>query len=388
MKLARVLIAEDNRIVASDIAGQLARIGHNAVAKTARGDEVLQLVRDHEVDLVLMDIRLEGDVDGIMAAQLVRDHSGLPVIFLTAYADDETVQKASLAEPFGYILKPFEDSQLRTVIEMALYKHASERRLRESEQALREAQSELMRSARLEAMSELAAAITDEMNQPLAAMVTNADACMLWLERTPPDLENVRSAVRRVTRDGLHAADVVRSLRALMRRPLPQLKTIDLNEVTAEILELVEADLTRHRITLVTDFWADPLLTLGDRSQLQQVVGNLVTNAIEAMCGIDRSRVLRVTTQVDHPDNPRIAVHDSGVGLSPTIANRIFEPLFTTKTRGVADSTTIGTGLGLGVGLSISKTIVEAHGGRLWASQQEPHGCIFHFSLPGISATR
>jgi C4-dicarboxylate-specific signal transduction histidine kinase len=388
VKLARVLIAEDNRIVASDIAGQLARIGHNAVAKTARGDEVLQLVRDHEVDLVLMDIRLEGDVDGIMAAQLVRDHCGLPVIFLTAYADDETVQRASLAEPFGYILKPLEDSQLRTVIEMALYKHASERRLGESEQALREAQSELMRSARLEAMSELAAAITDEMNQPLAAMVTNADACMLWLERTPPDLENVRSAVRRVTRDGLHAADVVRSLRALMRRPLPQLKTIDLNEVTAEILELVEADLTRHRITLVTDFWGDPLLTLGDRSQLQQVVGNLVTNAIEAMCGIDRPRVLRVTTQVDHSDNPRIAVHDSGVGLSPTIANRIFEPLFTTKTRGLADSTTIGTGLGLGVGLSISKTIVEAHGGRLWASQQEPHGCIFHFSLPGISATR
>ena len=133
MRPARILVVEDDRVVARDIEQQLSRIGHVVVGTTARGEDALPLARSTQPDMVLMDIRLEGALDGIDAAQQVREHCHIPVVFLTAYADDNTVQRASLTEPFGYLLKPFEDSQLRTVIEMALYKHAAERRLRESE---------------------------------------------------------------------------------------------------------------------------------------------------------------------------------------------------------------------------------------------------------------
>src|SRR5258708_4312572 len=132
MTPARILIVEDDRVVARDIQQQLSRIGHAVVGTTARGEDALQLALNTQPELVLMDVRLEGAVDGIDAAQQVREHCHIPVVFLTAYADDETVQRASATEPFGYLLKPFEDSQLRTVIEMALYKHAAQRKLRES----------------------------------------------------------------------------------------------------------------------------------------------------------------------------------------------------------------------------------------------------------------
>ena len=133
MKPAKILIVEDDRVVARDIQQQLGRIGHAVVGITARGEDVLPLALSTQPEMVLMDIRLEGAVDGIDAAQQIREHCHIPVVFLTAYADDETVERASITEPFGYILKPFEDSQLRTVIEMALYKHTAERKLRESE---------------------------------------------------------------------------------------------------------------------------------------------------------------------------------------------------------------------------------------------------------------
>src|SRR5262249_40689351 len=133
MTPARILIVEDNRVVARDIRGQLSNIGHTVVGMTARGDNAVELALTARAEIVLMDIRLEGSLDGIGAAHRVREHCNIPVIFLTAYADDETVQRASLTEPFGYLLKPFEELELRTAIEMALYNHAAERKLRESE---------------------------------------------------------------------------------------------------------------------------------------------------------------------------------------------------------------------------------------------------------------
>jgi CheY-like chemotaxis protein len=133
MTPARILIVEDDRIVARDIQHQVSRIGHTVVGITPRGDDVVPLALQWQPNLVLMDIRLEGDIDGIDAAQQIREKCGIPVIYLTAYADDHTLQRAGITEPFGYLLKPFESTQLRTAIEMALYKHAAERRLRESE---------------------------------------------------------------------------------------------------------------------------------------------------------------------------------------------------------------------------------------------------------------
>jgi CheY-like chemotaxis protein len=133
MSHSKILVVEDDRIVARDIQQQLSRIGHVVVGITARGEDVVSLATQSQPDLVLMDIRLEGKLDGIDVAQQIHERFGIPVIFLTAYADEETVTRARVTEPFGYLLKPFEDSQLRTTIEMALYKHAAERKLRESE---------------------------------------------------------------------------------------------------------------------------------------------------------------------------------------------------------------------------------------------------------------
>ena len=132
MTPSRILIVEDDRIVARDIQQQLSKIGHTVVGITPRGEDALPFTLQSQPNLVLMDIRLEGDTDGIDAAQQIRERCGIPVVYLTAYADDQTLRRAGITEPFGYLLKPFEDSQLRTAIEMALYKHAAERKLRES----------------------------------------------------------------------------------------------------------------------------------------------------------------------------------------------------------------------------------------------------------------
>ena len=340
MTPARILVVEDDRVVARDIEQQLSRIGHVVVATTARGEDALALARNSQPDLVLMDIRLEGTLDGIDAAQQVREHCHIPVVFLTAYADDNTVQRASLTEPFGYLLKPFEDSQLRTVIEMALYKHAAERRLRESERrfvttlssigdaviatdeqtritfmnpvaealtgwpqgdaagrplaevfrivneetrqtvedpaakvlrlgtvvglanhtvllardgrevqiddcgspiiddhggitgavlvfrdigksrqaddALRQAQANLARAARLTTMGELTVSIAHEVNQPLMAIVTNAATCIQWLTNDRPNIEEARKWYEKARELG--AAEASERLRLLGSR--------------------------------------------------------------------------------------------------------------------------------------------------------------------------
>jgi PAS domain S-box-containing protein len=241
---------------------------------------------------------------------------------------------------------------------------------KKSEQSLQEAKMELARVARIVAMGELTASIAHEINQPLAAVATNASASLHWLAVEPPSLAEAREAMASAMQEANRASRVIERIRTLLKKASPELQPLDGNEVIREVLLLAESELLRGGVTVKTELAADVPTVLGDRVQLQQVMLNLIMNGIDAMSTIvDRPREL-VIRSAEHPDGVLIQVQDSGTGLDPEQADRIFEPFFTTKPQGI------------GVGLSISHSIIEAHGGRLWVTPGALHGAVFQFTLP------
>jgi C4-dicarboxylate-specific signal transduction histidine kinase len=242
---------------------------------------------------------------------------------------------------------------------------------RRAEEALRDAQAELTRAARLTTMGELAASLSHELRQPLAAIVMSGSATLRWLNREPPDLEEARDAAIRIVREGQRADEVIRGLRALARKSGPQLTTLDIDDVIREVLTLTRGELQRHGIALRTDLAAGERPVMGDRVQLQQVLLNLILNGVDAMSAVtERTKELMVSSALSDGDCVAVSVEDIGTGLDPAIAQRIFEPFFTTKPDG------------LGMGLSICRSIIDAHGGRLWVSPREPYGTALHFTVP------
>jgi PAS domain S-box-containing protein len=240
-----------------------------------------------------------------------------------------------------------------------------------AEEALGRARAELTRASRLTTMGELAGSIIHEINQPLAAVVGNAEVCLRWLDRDPPDLAEARDAISRLARDGRRAVDVISGLRALARKSDLALTHVDINDAIREVLALLRGELEHGEVTLRVNLFAADRPVLGDRVQLQQVLVNLIRNGVEAMSAItDRSRVLRISAQPIEAGEALVTVEDAGIGLDPAATDRIFDPLFSTKVNG------------MGMGLSICRSIVEAHRGRLWASPNLPHGTSFRFSVP------
>jgi PAS domain S-box-containing protein len=257
---------------------------------------------------------------------------------------------------------------------IAITRQRSREALRKSEDALRNAEANLARIARMTAMGELVASIGHEVNQPLMAIVTNADACLSWLASDKPQLDQARQAAERIVRDGHRAGDIIKSIRALTKKTTSEMTQLDINGVIEEVLVLMGGELRRHDIMLETELTTGLAPVVADRIQIQQVILNLVTNAIEAMSMITgRSRVLRLSTRPEGTGAVLMAVADMGTGLDQAAKDRIFEPFFTTKPDG------------MGMGLSICGSIVEAHGGRLWASPNLPYGSIFQFSLPVVT---
>jgi PAS domain S-box-containing protein len=500
MTQSKILIVEDDRIVARDIQQQLARIGHVVVGITARGEDVATLVLENRPDLVLMDIRLEGKLDGIDVAHQIHERLGIPVIFLTAYADEETVRRARVTEPFGYLLKPFEDSQLRTTIEMALYKHAAERKLRESERryavtlssigdaviatdellrvtfmnpvaekltgwtqkeaiglplieifriinedtrqtvdnpaakvlhsgvvvglanhtmlvardgretpiddcgspiiddggeitgtvlvfrditdrrqfdgALRRAQAELAAVGQRTMLGELAVAIAHEVGQPVAAININCDALLRMLRADSPDLERVRAATQRTSRDARRAADIFARIRDLFSRSgSPPPAAVDLNEAIEEVVALKRNEIRNVGVTLQMELSDDLPRALCDRVQLQQVIVNLITNAIQAMNGAGNTRnQLLIRTERMGDAEVQATFRDTGIGVEPSKMDQMFGAFYTTKPDG------------MGMGLWISRSIVEKHKGRLWATANDGPGLTIALTLPRTSS--
>lgn len=240
-----------------------------------------------------------------------------------------------------------------------------------AEDAYYEAQAELARMTRMSALGALAASISHEVNQPLAAVVSNADACMMWLSSDPPNLEEARAAVDSIAQQGTRASDVVRHIRAMFTKATPERAKVQMNELIRDVGALVEAAALRNQVSLQTELAPNLPATMGDRVQLQQVMVNLILNGIEAMSDVaGRPRRLLIRSQTQGSDMLLVAVRDSGVGIAPQDEKRIFDAFFTTKTQG------------MGMGLSISHSIVEAHGGRLSASNNDDYGATFQFTLP------
>ena len=220
-------------------------------------------------------------------------------------------------------------------------------------------------------MGELAASIAHEVNQPLAGVVSNASAGLRWLAGEVPNVEEVREGLQRIVRDGKRAGEVIARIRALTRRAEMPREKLDLNDTMREVLALVGDEAKGKSVIIRTRFAEDLSPVSGDRVQLQQVVLNLVMNGIEAMSSVgERARELLITTRNVDADQVQVSVEDSGIGIDPQKLDKIFDSFYTTKPGG------------MGMGLSISRSILQAHGGRLWATAKEGAGTIFHFTLP------
>ena len=242
---------------------------------------------------------------------------------------------------------------------------------RRSAEALRSAQVQLAHIARVNTMGELAASIAHEINQPLTAVVTNGDAALRWLNQTPPNVAETRAAIAEIVRQGHRASDVIRRIRALIRKGPRQLSTVDLNQLIEDVLVLTHHQLAEHGVKVRTQFEPNLPPVTGDSVQLQQVLVNLIFNAIDATTArSDSSRELVLTTERQSINEVLIAVHDSGTGIDPQHAAQLFRHFFTTKATG------------MGMGLAISRSIIEDHGGRLWATSNQGPGATFQFSLP------
>jgi C4-dicarboxylate-specific signal transduction histidine kinase len=245
-------------------------------------------------------------------------------------------------------------------------------------EALREAQAELARVTRLMAMGELTASIAHELKQPLAGAVANSDACLAWLSSEPPNLDEARAAADHMIEAATRASHIIGGIQALFRRAAPERTRVSINEVIEETLDLIRGDVLRNNVSLQTELGSQLPPVLGDRVQLQQVVLNLVMNGIEAMRTLDdRTRQLRIRSARDDANQVVIAIADSGPGIDPQVVGRVFEPFYTTKPQGI------------GMGLAISRSIIEAHGGRIWAEPTTPHGATFQCALPaGIESVQ
>ena len=241
---------------------------------------------------------------------------------------------------------------------------------RQAEEALRQAQADLARISRITTMGELTASLAHEVNQPIAAAVTDANTCLRWLNRDHPDLEEAREAASRVVKDATRAAEIISRTRLLFKKVNPQWESVDLNEIIREMVALMSGEAARYSVSVRTELAAGLPQVMGDRVQLQQVLMNLIINSIEAMKDVDGTRELTIQSQCGDDGQVLISVSDTGVGLPPQQADQIFNAFFTTK------------GHGTGMGLRISRTIVESHGGRLWASDSSPRGASFCFALP------
>jgi signal transduction histidine kinase len=359
MTPASILIVEDEIIIAADLAGKLRQVGYSVVGTTDRGETAIELVGKRRPDLVLMDIRLAGAMDGIAAAIAIRREYGLPVVFLTAHSDAETLSRAGQAEAFGFILKPFEDRDLRTHIEMALYKNAAEQRLREEDRR----------------KSEFIAVLSHELRNPLAAIRNS----LYLMDYVAPESAEARQSRTIIDRQVSHLARLVDDLLDVTRIAQNKIelvrKPVELNELVRRTLEDHKLLCVRSQLHCQVELAPVPLYVTGDAARLIQIVGNLLHNAIKFT---RPGGTVTVTLAADLDSKQAvIRVADTGIGITEETCKTLFQPFVQ------LDKTLSRTQGGLGLGLALVKGLVELHGGHVNATSSGlGKGAQFTVRLP------
>ncbi len=311
---------------------------------------------DERTKLALEELENTGAIQPFEKEYVRKDGCRVPVLVGVAGFDDER------------------DLMLAFVLDLSERKRA-EAEARESERRYRETQSELAHANRVATMGQLTASIAHEVNQPIAAAITNAHAALRWLGARSPNLDEANQALRRILDNGDRAAQVIARIRALVKKSPSHRDSVAINDAILEVIALTHGEVAKYGVSVRTQLAEDLPTIQADRVQLQQVILNLIVNAIEAMSATEGApRELTIGTKKAEPD-VLVAVRDTGPGLSPENLERVFDAFYTTKAAG------------MGMGLSICRSIIEAHGGRLWATPNVPHGAIFHFTVAARSAS-
>ena len=368
---ARILIVEDEGIVAEDIRLTLETLGYAVPDCLPSGEEAVERIAALEPDLVLMDIHLKGEMDGIEAAQRIQEEWGLPVIYLTAFADDEILQQARLTQPFGYLLKPFKERELHATIEMALYRHQMEKELEAKE-------AQLHQSQKMEAIGQLAAGVAHDFNNLITIISGYSQLLMKMLDPEDPK----RASVEEIDGAAQRAAGLVNQLLAFSRRQPTEPKRLDLNEMVTGVEKMLRR-LIGESIELVVQLAPEAMGVHADPVQVEQVLINLAVNARDAMPQGGRLTFETARVDLDPPfveSRPGmrpgahvvLTVRDTGIGMDEPTRSRLFEPFFTTKE----------VGKGTGLGLSTVYGIVQQANGHIQVHSQPGKGSTFQVYLP------
>ena len=333
----------------------------SATAALALGIFVIDSLVIAEIDVAVLCVAV------VLLSARFCDTRGVLMVGLGCIALSMLGDSASPGEPYGYVALSNRLLGCGAIGATTFLTRQTQRARKELDQA----QTELARVIRVTTLGELTAAIAHEVNQPLTGLVSSGNACLRWLASDPPNLEAARRSVERMVNDGSRAGEVIAGIRAMVRKSPSQRGRLNINDVIMEVVTLLSAEIQRHRLSLQTELASDLPLIMGDRVQLQQVILNLMMNAIDAMSQTGQSqRDLSVASVMDGSDAVLVTVRDSGPGLDETALERLFDAFYTTKPDGI------------GMGLAITRRIVEAHGGQIWATPNTPRGAKFEFRLP------
>ena len=390
-----ILVVEDESITAMRILSSLEKMGYAVTLPVFSAEEAIEMAKENKPDLVLMDINLRGEKDGIEAAGQIRSRFNIPVIYISANSDNKMIKRIKKTEPFGYIIKPFEDNELHMAVDIALYKHEMEERLRKSENELRNrkeyleevmkdrtaeltsasellreeiddrrlAKAEAARASHLAALGELAAGVAHEINNPVNGIINYAQ---LLINKSKPDSEEQDVACR-IIKESERIANIVMKLLSFARKSKEERHSVNIDEIISTSLALTGTQLSKDGINLKVNIQKKLPRIIAQPQQIVQVFLNVISNAIYAFCqdkGTNKDKIIRITAKEIAVDDSRyiqIIFHDNGSGIPAGIMDKIINPFFTTKPDGV----------GTGLGLSISHGIINNHGGKITVESLE-----------------
>ena len=391
-----ILVVEDESITAMRILSSLEKMGYAVTLPVFSAEEAIEMAKENKPDLVLMDINLRGEKDGIEAAGQIRSRFNIPVIYISANSDNKMIKRIKKTEPFGYIIKPFEDNELHMAVDIALYKHEMEERLRKSENELRNrkeyleevmkdrtaeltsasellreeiddrrlAKAEAARASHLAALGELAAGVAHEINNPVNGIINYAQ---LLINKSKPDSEEQDVACR-IIKESERIANIVMKLLSFARESKEERHSVNIDEIISTSLALTGTQLSKDGINLKVNIQKKLPRIIAQPQQIVQVFLNVISNSRYAFCqehkGTNEDKIIRITAKEIAVDDSRyiqIIFHDNGSGIPAGIMDKIINPFFTTKPDGV----------GTGLGLSISHGIINNHGGKITVESLE-----------------